>query len=142
MREEEYRLSLFGREQLRFRYESVGLESLSASEYVERGPLGAALSALMDRASVEDVLRLRASMFKEIVESELDGERKFLLMNVVETYFKLDAEQNKGFRRLLPRKVYAKMQDVESTWADQFEERGRARGREEGREEGRHVGQI
>ena len=62
LREEEYRLSLFGREQLRFRYESVGLESLSASEYVGRGPLGAALSALMDRASVEDALRLRADV--------------------------------------------------------------------------------
>jgi len=43
--DEEWELSLFGRELSRFRYASVGLAGLRAEEYVETGPLGVALAA-------------------------------------------------------------------------------------------------
>jgi len=45
--DEEYRLSLFGRELFRFRYATVGLARLRAEEYVGTEPLGVALAALM-----------------------------------------------------------------------------------------------
>ncbi len=138
--EEEYRVALFGREQLRFRYGALGLERLPAAEYAGKGPLGWALGALMDRASVGDVVRFRASMLKEILESDLDFECKRLLVNVVETYFELDAEQMEEFRRLLATEEFKKMQDTEMTYFDKLEERARQKGREEGREEGRGEG--
>jgi hypothetical protein len=135
--EEEYRASLFGREHLRFRFGALGLERLPASEYAGKGPLGSALGALMDRSSVGDPVRFKASMLREILEGELDVELKRLLVNVVETYFKLDTEQKEELRRLLATEEYKKMQETEMTYFDELEERARQKGREEGREEGK-----
>ena len=135
--EEEYRASLFGREHLRFRFGALGLERLPASEYAGKGPLGWALGALMDRSSVGDPVRFKASMLREILESELDVEMKRLLVNVVETYFKLDSEQREELRKLLATEEYEEMQETEMTYFDELEEQGRQKGREEGREEGK-----
>jgi hypothetical protein len=135
--EEEYRLTLFGREHLRFRYAALGLERLAASEYAGKGPLGWALAALMDKSAVGGLVPFKASMHKEILESGLDRELKRLLLNVVETYFKLDDEQKEELRRLLATEEYRNMQDIEMTYFDELEERGRQKGREEGRDEGK-----
>ena len=46
--QEEYHVKLFGRDVVRFRYESVRLERMNAEEYLRQGgPVGAALAALM-----------------------------------------------------------------------------------------------
>ncbi len=135
MSEEEYRVALFDREQLRFHYSALGLERLPASEYAGKGPLGWALGALMDRSSVGNVVRFKASMLKEILGSELDVELKRLLVNVVETYFELDAGQKEELRRLLATEEYEGMQETEMTYFDELEERGRQKGREEGKRE-------
>jgi hypothetical protein len=126
--EEQYRVRVFGRERLRFRYESVGLAGLAAGEYVERGPLGAALGSLMDRRRSGDVVELRASMMRRIVESELREELQRLLANVVGTYFVLGPEDRERYRRVLARKEYRKVQEVELTWADKLKEEGREEG--------------
>ena len=78
----EYRHFLFGREVLRFQYARIALVRLSAREYVETSPLGAALSALMDRGKTSDELELRARMLKRVVTSGLDEERLYLLVNI------------------------------------------------------------
>lgn len=135
--EEEYRASLFGREHLRFCYGALGLERLAAPEYAKKGPLGSALSALMDRSSVGDIVRFKASMLKEILETDLDVELKRLLVNVVETYFKLAEEQKEELRRLLATEEYRDMQDTEMTYFDELEEQGRQKGLEEGRGKGK-----
>jgi hypothetical protein len=72
-------------------------------------------------------------MLREIVESGLDPEQKRLLLNVVETYFELDDEQKEELRRLLATKEYGNMQDIEMTYFDKLEERGRQKGLEEGK---------
>ena len=135
--EEEYRASLFGREHLRFRFGALGLERLPASEYAGTGPLGSALGALMDRSSVGDPVRFKASMLREILESDLDLEMKRLLVNVVETYFRLDTEQKDELRRLLATEEYKEMQETEMTYFDELEEQGRQKGLDEGREAGK-----
>jgi hypothetical protein len=89
----------------------------------------------MDRSSVGDVVRFKASMLKEILESQLDVEMKRLLVNVVETYFELDAGQKEELRRLLATEEYREMQDTEMTYFDELEERARKKGREEGKRE-------
>jgi hypothetical protein len=125
----EYLHRLFGREILRFRYARVALARLSAREYVESSPLGAALSALMRRDRRSPELDLRARMLKRVVASELDQGRKFVLVNVIETYFRLSTSERESFRKLVARKEYREMQDVELTWADELRQEGVIQGK-------------
>jgi predicted transposase YdaD len=132
----EYREALFGQELLLFRYHSLALARLPAEEYVGTSPLGAALSSLMSREKARDRARLRVSMLERVVGSELDEALKYLLVNVIETYFVLSGEDAERYRRLLSRKEFRAVQEVELTWADKLMEKGREEGREQGREEG------
>jgi len=133
---EEYREKLFDTEILRFRYESIRLARLDAEEYLERGgPVGAALAALMNRSArsrSRNLESLRVSMLWNVVESALDEARQFLLIDLIETYFPLSPKQMESYRRLVSRKEYRKVQDVELTWAEKLEEKGLQKGREEG----------
>ena len=127
----EYRQELFGREWVRFRYASVGLARLRAREYVETSPLGAALAALMRRGKASEELELRARMLNQVVSARLDEGRQYLLVNLIETYFELSAEERERFRQLTSRKEYREMQDVELTWGDRLREEGLVQGKRE-----------
>jgi predicted transposase YdaD len=83
---------------------------------------------------------LRVSMLERVVGSELDEALKYLLVNVIETFFELSGEDAEEYRRLLSRKEYRAVQEIELTWADRLMEKGREKGREEGREEGQVEG--
>ena len=134
--QEEYRVRLFGRDILRFRYESVRLERLNAEEYLRQGgPVGAALAALMDRSSSGDIERLRASMMQQVVTSEFDEARQFLLVNIIETYFELSNAQIERYRQLIARKEYRKVQDVDQTWMDKLLREGEEKGVRNGKRE-------
>ncbi len=128
----EYREALFGQQLLLFRYHSLALARLSAEEYVGASPLGAALSALMGRQEIQDRPRLRLSMKERVVESELDEALKYLLVNVIESFFKLSGEDAERYRRLVSRKEYRAVQEMELTWADKLMEKGRKKGQKEG----------
>lgn len=136
----EFRHELFGREVVRFRYASIALAQLPAREYVEASPLAAALAALMRRKRASEELELRARMLKRVVTSDLSERRKYLLVNVIETYFALSLEERESFRGLVARKEYRQVQDTELTWGDKLIQQGREEGREQGREEGREQG--
>ena len=129
---EEYRHTLFGAEILSFRYESVSLARLAAEEYLERGgPAGAALAALMNRSSrsrSRSLEALRLSMLWGVLGSTLDDTRQFLLIDLVETYFPLSGRQKQRYERLVSRKENRKVQDVELTWAEKLEKKGREEG--------------
>ena len=138
---EEYRMSHFGEEHLRFRYHSVRLAKLPAGEYLRKGtPLGAALAALMDRRTAGEPLSLRALMLQQVAESERDDAQKLLLLNVIETYFKLTAEQKESFSRLLSKEEYREAREMEVTWADEIAEEARKEGLEKGIEKGLEKG--
>jgi len=126
---EEYKEELFGEEQLRFRYRSVALARLHAEEYVGASALGAALAALMRRGKTRDRLLFRREMLSRVLESELDDALKYLLVNVIETYFRLSGEEVERFRRLISGKEYRKMQEVELTYFDELELKGRLEGK-------------
>jgi hypothetical protein len=140
--EDEYRETLFGREQLCFRYMGIGLAKLDAEEYLLKSPLAAALAALMNRARAPDRLKLRADMLRQIAESSLDDAKKFSLVNIVETYFELNDEETERFRQLLSTTGYGEVKEMEVTWAERMIEKGRVEGREEGREQGLKAGLI
>lgn len=133
----EYREALFGQDILLFRYHSLALAWLSAEEYVGTSPLGAALSALMNRKRTRDRARLRLLMLDRVVRSELDDALKHLLVNVIESFFELSGEDGERYRRLVSRKEYRAVQKVELTWADKLIEKGRKEGRKAGVIEGK-----
>jgi hypothetical protein len=139
----EYRESLFEQELLLFRYHTLALARLPAEEYVGTSALGAALAALM--AASRNRARLRLSMLERVVGSQwsqLDEALRYLLVNVIETFFELSGEDAKEYRRLISGKEYRAVQEVELTWADRLMEKGREEGREKGLEEGREEGRA
>ena len=132
--EEQYRVTLFGREQLRFRYQTVALAQLDAEEYVgKRNAVPAALAALMNREKVADRLTLRALMEQHVAERKLDGARERLLLNLIKTYFELGANEEESFQKLLLRPEFREAQEMELTWEDKVMEKGREKGLQEGR---------
>ena len=144
---EEYRVKLFGRDVLRFRYESIHLARLDVEEYGDRGgPAGAGLAALMNRSLSRDIEQLRVSLMWRVIQSELDDARQLILIDLIQTYFGLSDEQMARYQRLVSRKENRKVQDVELTWADkllkQGEEKGIKKGREQGLEQGREAGLL
>jgi len=74
-------------------------------------------------------------MLEQVVGSELDQALKYLLVNVIETYFVLSGEEAERYRRLVSRKEYRAVQEVELTWADKLMEKGREAGLIEGKRE-------
>jgi predicted transposase/invertase (TIGR01784 family) len=123
----EYTEELFGEEQVRFRFRSVALARLSAEEYVDASALGAALSALMRRPKARR-LELRREMLVRVLESELNRTLKYLLLNIIETYFRLSVEEARSFRQLLSEKEYRKMQDMELTYFEELELKAEVKG--------------
>ncbi len=133
----EYRHEVFEREVLRFRYARIALARLSAREYVEASPLGAALAALMGRGETSEELELRARMLKRVLTSGLEQNRLYILVNTIETYFELSAPERESFRRLVERKEFQGMQDTKLTWGDKLIQEGMEKGREEGLAQGK-----
>jgi hypothetical protein len=133
-RRAEYREALFDEEYLVFRYQVVALARFRAEAYVGAGALGAALSALMGRGSRHPA-ELRLSMLERIAESPVVEVVKFLLVNVIETYFVLSKDDTEKYLRLLARKENRAVQDLELTWADKLMEKGRQAGVIEGKRE-------
>jgi hypothetical protein len=123
--DEQYRTRLFGREIFRFDYASVGLARLRAEEYVETGPLGAALAVLMAPIKRADPVAFEADLMRRVAKSELDDFRKYLLFDVIETYSRLSAEERTRFERLISRKEYRTVQKVKETWSDRMRAEGK-----------------
>jgi len=132
---EEYRARLFGREVLRFRYECVRLSAAHAPKYAKRSAVAAALASLMNRRGVQDPLTMRALMLQRVAESDWDEARKFLLVNMIQTYFPLAPEDAVEFRRLLARPGFREAVKMQVTWADKMIEEGRRAGVLQGKRE-------
>ncbi len=139
---ETYRHEVLGREVMRFQYASVALAGFSGREYLEKGPLAAALACFMRWRQEPDLVRAHVDLRDEVASSGLDDEAMFLLINLIETYFPVPGELREQYRELVSRKEYRKVQEVEMTWAERLRQEGHDKGREEGREEGREAGLI
>ncbi len=86
----------------------------------------------MGRGKTSEELALRARMLKRVLTSGLDPKRQYLLVNTIETYFELSADEREGFRRVVARKEFQGMQDTKLTWGDRLMQEGMVKGREEG----------
>ena len=115
----------------------MALARFEAREYVEKGSaVTAALAALMSRRRIREPIQLRLSMMEQVVQSDLDEARKFLLLHIIDTYFVLAGAQSEKLDRALSQERYREVRKIQMTWAEKIEKKGRKEGRKEGREEG------
>jgi Domain of unknown function (DUF4351) len=139
-----YLQALFGEELAHFFFYAFGLSRSQAEQYLQRPePLAWALAALMRRGSWTPS-RHKLECLRRIASADLDDERRFLLVNCVETYLELEGEEAARFTAALAEEPNREVQAMEMTWSEKLEhkglERGRAQGRQEGREQGRQEG--
>ena len=57
---------------------------------------------------------------QEVVSSDVDDAREFLLVDIIETYCRLSEEDAERYQRLISRKEYQRVLDTELTWADKL----------------------
>ncbi len=118
---------VLGREVASFHYINFGLSGCLAEEFLDRPqPLAWGLAALMrsekwDR--VEQKIRCRRAIFSADV-SERQG---MLLLNLVQTYIKLEGPEAERFDRLKKQEL-KEVEDMELTWAGKIEAQGRLKG--------------
>ena len=136
--DEQYRETLFGREFLRFRYQTVALARLQAEEYVGSGnAVAAALAAVMNRENVEDRLTLRLLMEQYVAKAKVGDAREYLLLDLIKTYFELEPGEEDIFHQLLSKPEYREAYEMELTWSEKMMEKGREQGRLSGLIEGK-----
>lgn len=129
-----------GRRLATFTYWAFGLSRSDAAKYIDRPEaLAPALAALMDRGG-HSAAEHRHECLRRIARIEIDDAGRYLLVNTVETYVRLDDEGLKEYARLLAQDPNQEVRIMELTWGDQIKEQGRVEGLVEGREEGRLEG--
>lgn len=122
----------------RFTYWVFGLSRSRAADWVDRPqPLAAALAALM-RPQEHDRAEQKLRCLATIGRAGLDEAREFLLVDLVETYLKLnDVDQYRYAQKL--ERAGPEVRAMQ-TWAEKLESKYRTLGRREGRREGRQEG--
>ena len=134
--EERYSEELFGRNILAFNYSVVGLPDLSADEYLEKDNiLAPALSALMRSERMDNVTRKLRS-YEQLARARLNDARSSLLINVVDSYLKLNMAEETEFQRRLLQEEPEEVSELITQW----EERGIKKGIEKGIEQGLEQG--
>ena len=102
----------------------MGLAHLRAEEYLKKGPLGAGLAALMARKKAGDPVVLRTDMERRVAASGLDEARKFLLFDVIATYFELSDDERERYETLISRKEYRTVLEEKLTYSDRMRAEG------------------
>ena len=121
-----------GRHLASFTYWAFGLSRSDAARYIDRPEaLAPALAALMDRGK-SSAAEHRHECLRRIARLEIDDAGRYLLVNTVETYVKLDDEGLREYARLLAQDPNQEVRIMELTWGDQIKEQGRLEGRLEG----------
>ena len=118
--QEVYRETLFGTEILTFRFGCIGLPDLPAAEYVDQpNPLAPALAALMDRRD-QNAVEIKLASLKNIAHSHVDEARTGLLLNFVETYLQLGAEEQARLNRLLEEEEHKEAKAMQLTYEEKL----------------------
>lgn len=114
-----------------FRYVAFSLAGCSAEEYLERPePLAWGLAALMNPGSMSRVEHKLACL-RRIAAADLTDQKRFLLVNCVETYLELTSREIAELAALRSRESDREVHEMAMTWADRMEAKGARRGRQE-----------
>lgn len=113
-----------------FHYHVFGVAGCLAQEYLRRPePLAWALAALM-RPGEWSLARQKIECLRRLTGVPLDDARRFLLVNLVETYLHLEGHDLEEYHAMLAEKPNRPIADLEMTWADRLRAEGRAEARE------------
>jgi predicted transposase YdaD len=135
-----YEETLFGQSYPLLAYWQIGLRDLNAADYSGAAQdLAIALAALM-KPGPEGRAGLKLTLLRRLQASTLDEARLFLLVNMVETYLRLETAEIAEFRAQMQREGAMDTELAEMTWADELMERGRAQGMQQGMERGMEQG--
>ena len=118
----------------RFQFLTLGLSRDLAERHLRRSnPLGWGFAALMRSERFDNVAR-KLECLQRIARAELDEARRFLLLNIVETYLELTNDERERYNKALECEVDREVKAMQLTW----EEKHYYRGRDEGRLDGAH----
>ena len=104
-------------------------------------PLAAALAALM-RSKVWSPAEHKLRCLTAIASADVDEERRFLLVNLVETYLRLTGREAEEYAELVARQGNEEVRDMELTWAGRIQQKGYELGEQAGLERGREQGRV
>jgi hypothetical protein len=129
--EEHHYERVFDRQVVHFTYPAVGLPDMEADDYLLlNSPLACALSALM-RVSKQGKAAQKYQSLQKIAGSGLDGARKALLANIVETYLQLDTSEKTEFEQLIAKPEAEEVREMISVYEERGIEIGITRGKRE-----------
>lgn len=132
---EEYQESLFGVDNLMFRYNAIGLPDLKAEDYLEKeNILALALSALMRGERAKRVSR-KLQALDRVVKAGVDEARRSLLINVVDRYLELSAEEELEFNRLTEGLKLQEVKEYLTSWEKRGIKKGIGQGIIQGKRE-------
>lgn len=121
----------------RFGYIAFGLAGCAASEYLERPePLAWALAAVMCPSSMSRAEHKLACL-RRIAAARLQEDRELLLVNFVEEYLPLTAEEAEGYKILSARNAGRKGDAMWMPWSERMKAEGRKEGIRLGEEKGK-----
>lgn len=123
---------LFGMPVMELHFRSVGLPKLPAQEFLGKGPaLQAALAASMSPGPWSRA-ELKVHCLDALARADGNNAQKFIAVNHIETYLKLNDLENAQFEQILQEKTHMDAQEVHLTWADEMMLKGEARGEARG----------
>jgi hypothetical protein len=123
-----------------FHYRVLGLSGCRAKEWLARPePIAWAFAALM-RPGRWSRAELKLECLRRIAMSDVVGLRKQVLVDWVETYVQLTAQDALELQRLLDLEGNEEIKTMELTWLGQAEARGIEKGIEKGIERGKKEG--
>jgi hypothetical protein len=134
---EVYELVYWDQRFVEFTFPYAALPGLDGVKYIESSnPLAWALSGLM-RIDPARRAWAKAEALRRIEECRTDRTRRGILVECLETYTRLDEEQQEEFDRLFQSKPYEEARAMTKTIYDLAREEGRTEGIEKGIEKGR-----
>jgi hypothetical protein len=108
-----------------FRYRVLGLSGCRAEDWLARPePVAWAFAALM-RPGAWSRAELKIECLRRVDQSDVTGWHKQVLVNWIETYVQLSGEDAAEFLWLLELDENKEIQDMELTWLEKAEVRGR-----------------
>ena len=81
-------------------------------------------------------MRVKAALLDRLRQSDLDEARRFLLLNLIESYLTLDDQETVSLRTELLARGGTELGATIETWTERMMARGAERGREQGIEQG------
>jgi hypothetical protein len=139
IQERQFSLDFFDKSLHQITYWSVGLGELAAEEYAAReNPMGWALASWMQQQR-EGRVELRLRLVEKILRRVRAEEYRELLLDTLQTYYRLSGRERRLEEQLLRAGPYAEVEEMAQTVLGRMKAKERREGRQEGRQEGEEL---